>query len=151
MTRAKGARIHLASPTPGPSEPGDVCGKESRMQGEDRGRSPKSRAETRDQDHQPALPAVPVGVQVQDRGPVGQGEQLPQQGPPSRGAVVLGAGARVPVEVEDLDRQPVVAKELGELLDVDGLARERRRIEAGENRAGDLHGCRMASRGVGAP
>ena len=72
-------------------------------------------------------------------------EQLPQERPASRGAVVLGAGARVPVEVEDLDRQPMVAKELGELLDVNGLARERRRIEAGQNCAVDLHGRCMAS------
>jgi hypothetical protein len=39
--------------------------------------------------------------------------------------VVFGAVARVPVEVKNLDRQTVVAKKLGELLDVNGLARER--------------------------
>ena len=73
------------------------------MEGEDRGDTPEPAGKARHQDHQPALPTVPICMQMKDRGAVGQGQELPEQTQPAAGMMIVLARARLAVQIEYLD------------------------------------------------
>ena len=111
----------------------DVAGEKPGVDRQDRARPLQPSPDRRGRDHEPALPVVPVSVEVQNRRPPGQGQEEPHQGERRGGAPILITGRSVPVEVQHLDLDAPIAKKAGELLDVDRLTRERRRIEAGQH------------------
>jgi len=95
------------------------------MDRQDRRRALESGGEGRRHDHQPALPVVPIRVEVKDRRPVRQPDQHPEDAPSAGRIEILLARRRVAVEVQDVDLEPALPEELRELLDVDREYREK--------------------------